>query len=222
MIYSRASLAVVDAASTDPRRRALNSVHLAEDGSTVAADGRTLVAVSPVREKDAHFPIEEHASPPSGGTCVDLDIVVQATKNLPRDRRPITQFAALTRCDDQVEFTTTDLRKTQRVGAAPVRDLFPNWRKALAHALRRAKKTRICVDRKRLQALLKTLDAAAGEGDVDSPVFIEVGEEKDALVLRAESPNTGQRIVAMLTPLDTKGEWLKRNKWERRILDEAI
>ncbi len=215
MIFSRASLSVVSAASDDPRRRALNSVHIAEDGTTVASDGTVLIAVSPVDAESSHFPLDLHVEPPSGGVCVELDIVEQAIKNLPKDSRPHTQYAAMTRCDDaEVEFATTNLRKTQKVASAPLRDRFPDWRGSIAGARGMARVGRVCLDRRRLISLLRTLEAAAGE---EEAVFIEIGDENDAILIRTQNPETKQRIVARMQPLDTRGGWLKRNKWEKGI-----
>ena len=219
MIYSQANLKVVDVASRDPHRRALNAVHFAEDGSTVAADGRSLLAVSPINPDMVSFPdVGDQADPGEDGVSLDPITVEQALKNIPRGK-PEIALAAMTRnSKGKVELTTTDLRQEQRVAGQRKREPFPDWKSTLRSAAAKATQTRICLDRKRLAALLKTLDEASGSRDQEAVVYLELGGETDAIILRAENRMTGQRVVGMMTPMNTRGRWLRPTPWERGVL----
>lgn len=221
MLYSKANLTVVEAASDDTSRPAVNAVHLAGDGATVAADGIALIAVEPVNEDRVTFPdVGQGVALGENGVSLDPDTVRKAIRNLPKRSRQETQFAALTRNDNRVELTTTDLNQEQRVSGRPRRERFPQWEGILQKAAGRTT-TRVCIDRRRLAMLLRTLDAASGKREVDAPVFLEVGGEEDAILMRTVNRSTGQRVIAMLAPLNVSGRWLLPSKWERKVLDRG-
>ncbi len=223
MIYSKANLTVVEAASGDSSRPALNSVHFAEDGSTVAADGMAMLAVEPVNRERVPFPdLGEEADPGQGGLSLPPDIVQKAIRNLPKSSRPEMQYALMTRIrDGKAELATTDLNEEQRIAGRVRRERFPHWQGILASAAANTT-SRVCVDRRRLAALLRTLDDACGSKEPDAPVFIEIGGEKDAIIIRSVNRMTGQRVVGMLAPLATGGRWLKLSIWERLVLGRKL
>jgi len=218
MLYSLASLTAVQAASRDPHRRAINGVHFSEDGSTIATDGMALISISPVDQKLTSFPaVGGFSEPGEDGVTLDPETVDQVLRNLPKGRPEMCLAAMTQNSKGQVELTTTDLRQTQRVVGQRRRERFPEWKSVLREAAGKARKTRICLDRKKLMSLLATIDTACGRG-ADSVVYLELGEEGDAVLLRAENRMTGQRIVAMMSPINTRGRWLRPSRWERRVL----
>ena len=74
---------------------------------------------------------------------------------------------------------------------------------------------RVCVNRKALIRLLLALDKACPDDAEESPVFISFGQQSDGLLLRAANHATGQHAVGIVMPLDTAGQWMKSDKWER-------
>jgi len=219
MLFSRSNLAVRYIASKDPKDGALNCVHFAPDGATVASNGRSLLAVSPANSAEANFPYEgEQAEPFAEGVSVELDIIEDAVRNLPKDRRPSLQHVAMTQCDaTQVELTTIDMRKTKRVSGAPIREEFPHWKTILrkAHASNRVGK--ICINRRELTSLLNAMDEACPDPG-ETPVFIEFGGETDGVILRAISYESGQHAVGFIMPLNTGGKWVQEDSWVDGVL----
>ena len=219
-LYSKFGLAVAMVASKDVRDVALNRVHLASDGSTVASNGRALLAVSPpLPAKARTFPQVEAdmAETPANGVGMSLADVARVRRNFPTEKRPSLQFAQLTRCDDtKVELMTTDGKTHLKVAGALARGKFPRWRKVLAAAKKQANKARFCVDRQSLILALQAIDKACPDRGGYNPVFVEIGEPLDAVVLRSQNFETGQVALGIVRPLQVV-DWLKPGDWERGL-----
>jgi hypothetical protein len=218
-IYSLANLLVVNAATKDTNRTTINCVYFSEDGSTVATDGVAMIAVEPVDQDKMKFPDLGDASlPGDGGFTLDLDVVKDVIQNVPKGR-PETSFAVLTRQDGtRAELATTDLRKEKRVSGFLRRPKFPKWR-LVFRGIGRVEGSRVCVSRRALIDLLQTMDAASGGGkDLTQVLFLEVGGPLDGILLRSVNRFTGQNVVGVLLPANTKGQWLKMSTWVRRLL----
>ena len=224
MRITRANLSVAGAASFDKKEPALNRVHLAADGSTVASNGSMLLAVGPPDPvRVAAFPSVDHDEPaiPKDGIGVSLGTVADVRRNLPTDRRIALQQAAVTRCDHaRVEILTTDGIKSRTVSSAPMRGTFPKWRRLLAEERRKATTARVCVNRRELISLLKAIDEACPDRGHFSPVFLEIGGRNDGLVLRAQNYETKQRAIGMIMPTTVRGDgWLDESAWERGVFE---
>ena len=225
-LFSKFGFAVVDVASKDTTDVALNRVHLAADGSTAASNGRALLAVSgPAPAKAATFPDarEPEVEAPEDGIGMQLTDVLRVKRNFPGDKRPSLQYAQLTQCDTErgrVELMTTDGKTHQKVAGMPARGKFPKWKTVLADARKRAKKARICVDRQSLIKLLSAIEKACPDRGGFNPVFIEIGELEDSVVLRSHNYESGQTALGMVTPLQAAG-WLEESAWEKEIEQHA-
>lgn len=218
-LYSKANLVVHAVAGTNPKRPELHRVHLDPTGATAASNGSTFMAVGPVDPSRVRFPtVDGGAEPGPEGVGLPIDVAKQAIRNLPRDKRPSLQHAALTVVSPaRVELTTVDTAKEQRVSGPPLRGRFPEWRSVVAGARRRATAARVCVNRRDLMKLLDAFDAACGDGE-DGPAFLEIGGDGAALVMRGQNLTTRQHAVAVLAPYDTGGRWLEEDEWERGLL----
>jgi len=206
---------------TDPE---LACVHIAGDGSTVAANGRMMMAVEPVAE-NSFFPIEEdeRASLPEEGVSLPLHIIDQVRKNLPRDKRPVMQQAAITKCTPgKVEFTTISKTEERKVGGRPLPQQFPRWREVFAEARRDTRRTRFCVSRKDLMQMLEAHDKACTDPSGKNVVFVEVGLETDPILLRSVNLATGQHAVGIVNPIDTGGAWISEDPWEKELYSAEV
>ncbi len=218
MLFSKANLAVAQVAAKNSPKRVLNGVHFASDGSTVAANGRMILAVGPVDPDRVKFPdVGGDANPGVDGVTVSAEIVDQAIKNLPRDKTPSAQHVLMTECGVKVEFTTVSKTKEQRVAGRPVPDRFPLWRDALRKARTSSSAGRVCLNRRDLIQMLEAVDSACPDKGSENPVFIEFGGERDGLVMRSLNYDTGQQAVGFVMPLDTGGKWLPQNSWVKRL-----
>jgi len=221
MYLSRSNLLVWQVASGDAKRGSINGLHVTREGATVATDGTVMLAVEPVDAERVRMPdVGERVTVGEQGITLPLEIAEQALKNLPAEKkRPAMQYAIMTdRPDGKAELTTVDMSKEQRVASEPKRDRFPLWRNLLRKAFGKAKVTQVCVNRQTLLGLLKVMEQACPDPTGDNAVFINIGGETDQMVLRSINYATNQRAVAMVSPLNTHGEWLEESSWEQSIL----
>ena len=193
----------------------LHQIRVEPDGTTVASDGKALLAVEPCGEVEGVLPeFEDEVGVGEDGIGLPPKLVEKVLKNIPKGNLGLELgYAVITGCsEDSVELSTTDLQIQSSEEAGIVRKRFPEWLPIL-RKVRRSAGTRVCVDRSSLIILLQTLESACK--DPQHKVFIELGDE--GLLLRAESVNTGQRVMGYMLPYDTDGEWLQLTKWERKV-----
>ena len=105
MIYSKANLSVVGAASTDAKDGALHGVLFEADGSTIAGNGSALLAVGPVDYSERIvFPsrIGKKYDPPPEGLLINIRSVEKILKNLPKGKDLILQHSLLKKTDESI------------------------------------------------------------------------------------------------------------------------
>lgn len=223
MLFSRGNLMVSKVASTNPMDAGINCVHLSPDGSTVAANGKIVMAVGPVEETKIHFPdVGPRAKPPSRGLSLPLDLVDDAIKNLPKDKLVSLQHVALTQNKDErkVELTCTDRQRERRIAGYPKPEPYKDWRQ-IFRRFSGGEPTRVCVDRKDLIHLLQAMEASCPDKGNENPVLLEISEDGKGIVLRCQNRETGQRALGCITAYNTNGSWVPKDKWEQSVFDSA-
>lgn len=222
MLLSKANITVEGIAATTDADPPLNCIHIAKDGTTVAANGRMMMAVEPVAE-NSFFPIEERAELPEEGVSVPLHLIAQLRKNLPRDKRPVMQQAAVTKCTrEKIEMTTISKTEERKVAGRLLTQEFPRWRGVFAETRRRARRTRVCVSRKDLMQMLEAHDKACVDPSGKNVVFMEIGGEQDPMLLRSVNLATGQHAVGIVNPIDTGGMWIDEDPWETELYASEV
>lgn len=227
MKLSKANLQVVRVIGTDKSDEVLHQVRVDPDGTTVASDGKAIMVVEPVdQERGARSmpEFEDETAPGGDGIGVTPDVIKETLKNLPRGSLALELgYAVLTECSEEkreVQLTTTDMRMNKAVAGRMVKKRFPEWRGVLRLAKRKAAH-KVCLPRKALINLLEAMEAACPGGD--SVVFVEFGETmQDGVLFRSVAIETDQRVVGYMTPLDTEGEWLPLNEWERKATGRLL
>ena len=77
---------------------------------------------------------------------------------------------------------------------------------------------KICVNRTRLIKLLGAIDKACPDPSGENPVFIELASGAGGeIIIRAKNMKTGQVAIGLMTQYE--GEWLKRTKWEKEVME---
>ncbi len=225
MIFSKANLAVKEVASPEAINVGINCIHLNNDGSTVAANGKIIMAVGPVDPTKVHFPDVGKRSEPKKfgalGVSVPLDLIDKVIRNIPKDKN--LQIVAMTEDRDaqKVKFTTTDMTHEQSVAGYPKREPFPEW-EVTFRKLRGEGATKICLNRRDLIDLLNALESACPDRGGDNPVFIEINPEGKGLVLRCVNRESGQRAIGAITSYNTDGHWLPTDSWERGVFAVVV
>ena len=219
MLISRSNLAAVGAASKDPNDSRLTGLHVARDGSTVATDGRIVVAVGPA--PDVQFPnLGEPFIVSESGIRLSNETVAIVGRNIPKGKTVgQLQYAALTRPANphHVELATTDHRRVQRVEDEVTADVYPKWEEATR--LKRGP-VRLCLDRNVLARLLQVLDEAASPhtGSGDARLFLEIADQQ-GFVARCVNPETGQRVIGVIGGYKSE-KWPELDSWEEGVFQE--
>jgi hypothetical protein len=222
MLYSRANLLVARVASDNPYDGALHGVALERDGGTVASNGRVILAVGPAGA-GVQFPDVGERASVGEGVVLRPELVEEALKIIPKDKRLSLQHVALTVARDpsKVEFCTIDKAgKERRIADLPKKERFPDWRKVAAKARGSVPKAKVCLARRDLVLLLRTMEEAAPDAGNDAKVFLEVGGEGGGLVLRTVNRATGQHVLGVASGVRLEGgAWLPCDTWEGDVLD---
>lgn len=213
MIYSRSNLQAVQCTGKSPA--VLNTVHFVE-GSTIAFDGKLLVAVSPVRD-EVKAEIPEQETP--AGTLpltISAETIKEVLKNMPTDKR----FHGLlehTDLDAAGTFRLTDGKRRRQIMGKIFSKDFINYKEIFQKAKQARVSNKVVLNRHRLKALLDFLDKACPDGSNESPVYLEFSEDQDVLV-RALNPVNGQRAIGYMTSYKAEeGQWLEPDSWESGI-----
>lgn len=148
---------------------------------------------------------------------LEAEVATGIVRDIARDRRfgGLLEHADM-RIDgaDRVEVEMTDgvRRRTQVLKRLP--------RTGDAEAIRReiyqtTGQSRVVLNRKRLQAALDALDAAAPDTTGEAPVWVEFDAERNAVLLRAVDYRTSQRSAVRVQGYRAEaGKWLERDGWE--------
>jgi len=233
MIVSKPNLQVIAVASKDEFDQGLNGLRLEPDGTTVGGnssrEGVTMMAVSPAIRGKARIPsVGEEAEIPASGLVLDLSLVEDVIKNMPKVKRPELQYAVMTKHQDarRCEFTTNDMRKEKKVSDIPKMVGYPDWRKVLQQVVAgpngegagdEESVARVCVNRKYLINLLKALEASCPDKGDYNPVWIELGKGGSGLMLRCVNWTTGQRAIGFIQAFTSREGWLEWSDWERKL-----
>lgn len=69
--------------------------------------------------------------------------------------------------------------------------------------------------------MLEAMKAACPDHGGINPLFIEIGSGESGIVLRGMNLLTRQHAVGAIGVMDTKGQWLERDGWERSVFDSG-
>ena len=133
VLLDKASLAVHEVAADESGRYIIDHVHVEQDGTTVGANGKLLLAVQPpdVDPNDLPVGLLEPADVSKDGLHLPASMCKTIMGNLKGHAfRPALECAVVTRCDDTlVEVSSTvDLKRVRREGEIPVEGTFPDWK----------------------------------------------------------------------------------------------
>lgn len=219
-LFNRSNLEVSQVASKSSFDRGLNGLRVNPDGSTVASNGRVLLATGPADRNRAAFPSYacDEVDPPLTGIILPLELVDKAIKSIPsRTKRPQIQYCALSKVKDEnrIGVTSVDERgdPTTNVGT-PVKEPYPEWENIIRKVRgKKENRHRLCLNRKDLVELLRAMESASpSKGDI--PIFLEISE--DGVVIRSHSSETGQRTIGVISAM--KGKWPKLDSWEAEVM----
>lgn len=220
MIVSKNNLMVYDiGTSSDKKMPILANLHITEDGDTVVCNGKTVLLVEGVEpERAAEIPFAGKGPDRETAVTLPLDYVASLVRATPKDK----QFGGLLelirieegRKEGIVQAVLHDgkgekVSKRQEFGRK-----FIDFKGILKERFFSKKvKSSFILERSRLIKTLQGFDKICG----DSPCFIEVTEDND-LFIRSIIPETGQRVMALVTGVVS--EWLPAGRFEKKFSGE--
>jgi hypothetical protein len=220
MYVSKKNLSVVAMTKQDKNIPQLNNVHLAADGSTVGASGRSTMVVSPVQNeirKRLESILEDSGM---SEMTISAETINEVMKAIPADK---TFKGMLEHCDvkklsdREVKFTIyTQKRKKVIMG-----QLFPrsyiHWKEVIQEACASKVVNRVVLNVGRLITLLQVAEKIIGDSSGENAVFLEFTEDNDVIV-RGRDATSGQRLIGVMSSYVNKEEqWLRMDQWERNI-----
>lgn len=222
-ILSKSNLSIVDVAKHAKDIPALANLHVTCDGTTVAANGKTVLVVGPVSAQARKaWPVEEQPLPVD--VTIPMGTVREVMRGMPKD----TQFhGLLEHCDlragtdeESVRFVSVDTEgrergvKGRRYGRGYVR-----WREIVQRRLDEADDgQRVILNLSRFASLLRAVEKAVDDSSGTSVAYVQFSREGDVAV-RAVNPRNGQRVVGVLMAeyKQTAAAWLPEGEWEQGL-----
>lgn len=219
MLLHKSNLVIHILASSDKRDVQRHMLFVADDGTTVATNGKSLIAVEPLRAELMAFPAMAEGVKLDGGVGLPLELVKRLLKDLPPLKLRKLQCVDLQAYDGMLlTFAISDLEKENRLQGMKYGGRFVRWVTTLRRLVSRACRGRVCISRRSLMKTLEAMDKAADDKSNESPVFMEIGGRTDGIVLRTVNYETGQQIVGAVMPMDVGESWLKPSTWARKFL----
>lgn len=216
MIFSKSNLLSVEITQADKSLPVLDNLHFRTDGSTVAASGSAILAVSPVNERErAAVPID--SSSMAEDETVNRETVREVLKSMPRD----TMFGGiLEHCDySNGRFVLTDGKRTRTISAKTYQNDYIDYRGVFRRAAESRVIHREAVNLRRFVDLLNVIDKMFPDSSKNSAVFLEFTEGKD-IVVRAYDVRGRQQCIGVMKAYDgAEGKWPEKNEWEIRLCD---
>lgn len=220
MYVSKKNLSVVALTKQDKNIPQLNNVHLAGDGSTVGASGRSTMVVSPVQNevrKRLEAVLEDSGM---SEMTISAETINEVMRAIPADK---TFKGMLEHCDvkklsdREVKFTIY----TQKRRKVIMGQLFPrsyiHWEEVIKEACASKVVNRVVLNVGRFITLLQVAEKIIGDSSGENAVFLEFTEDNDVIV-RGRDATSGQRLIGVMTSYVNKEEqWLRMDQWEKRI-----
>ena len=226
MIVDRRSLAVQEICEDDNERFAIGCVRLEKDGTTVTTDGMLLLAVEPSGLDTDDYPDVGTVEIPEGGVIIPADIAREAVKNMPKSLpHEVLNACAVTKAepnkdggDGEIELTTTDLKRTRRIGS-PTTGTFPAWKSMLDGVARTKETATITMRISLLEKIVKTLKKIAGTADgVEPYVTLHFRSSTKPIIINGYAGSRKRKFLGLLAPLETKSECIEFNDWQKKLL----
>lgn len=226
MIFSKAALQAAMLCAGDKSVPALSVVMLEADGTVVAANGKAMIAISPVTTRireSVPLPDKEELTEVA---VISVDTAKELVKAVPKD----TQFKGLLEHvsvrvaeagKPPLIVTTNDGKRKSETTVRRLRDRGLDWRPVFQEAFVGADYGNglWIANRMRLRAVIDTLEKVCPYSGDFSPVFWIIRDNGIALI-RVENELTGQRAVITFrgtSGAEAQEKWLPLSVWERRL-----
>ena len=192
-----------------------------KDGHTSAHNKKAQVFVGPVPQSvKKSVPLDDSEVEDDIG--ISTDTAKAVIKNISKDTRfgGLLEHCAVDVDDNSATFTTTDgVRRVPISGR--VSGVKTDLSGVLISAVRNSTNG-VCLNRKRLMALLNVMDKCCTDTSGESPVWVSFTKDND-VILRGVDFKTDQRVIArMVSYKDEEGKWIQDSDWEKQYKRKAV
>jgi hypothetical protein len=220
MIISKSSLDAAKLASVDKAVPVLNNLCIRPDGGVVAANGKSMIFVSPVlKEIKEKVPLEEHEN--LEDVVLSLETVGELMKAVPKD----TMFKGVlehlevreTGTEGEVLVKVTDGKRHKDIRCKGFGRRFVDTDRILDEVLGSQELGRVAVNLRRFLTVVEVLVKVCPDNSGEVPLYLEFYEK--ATILRTVNIKTGQRAVAIVYNYRPDSlVWMEESDWEKIIL----
>lgn len=195
MILSKANLQVVDITNPDKGIPILDNICCESDGSTIASNGKALLAVSPVTNG-----VKEGLKkilPDSNNK--QMVISSESTKEIIQALKKDTMFdGLLEHCDldSEGKFTFTDGKRKNSISSRVYPREYFDYKKTFKSVVVDDGITAV-LNLKRLLSLLITINKMCPDISGELPVLLEIGKSGD-IRIRSINRKTGQKCIGIM------------------------
>ena len=213
-IFSKQNLKVVEVCKDDKDQDKLNNVHFTKEGATVAANGITVMAVSPVQDEWKESSILDETR-----MLTDETITAETVKDVLKNIGADTKYKGVLEHTDlnQGVFTLSDGKREKKIEAKVYKKEYVRYKDIFQRVFSNSVSACAAVNLKRLISTLQTLDKICPDTTKNSIVYIDFTKsaEGNDMIFRSENVKTKQRAVAVLKAYSgNEGKYLKMNEWE--------
>jgi len=215
MIYSKANLLSVDIVKPDKSIPALDNLHFRADGTTIAASGMCVLAVSPVPEKTAETVPLANSAIMTDAETVSSETVREVLKGMPHD----TLFAGtLEHCDySSGRFTLTDGKRARTISARTYPREYINYKRIFERVGLSVVRHKVAVNLRRLTDVLATIDKMFPDSSKNMPVYLSFTSEDDVVIQCVDVRGRQECIGVLRSYTGAEGNWIKQSEWKEKL-----
>ncbi len=215
MILSKENLVIENVTGKDKNIPVLDNVHIEEDGTTVASNGKVVLIAQPVKSHiSKNVPVQKFDGFLTEPVSLARDTVKDIIKNIPKDSTfgGALEYCTIQNEGGQVIVHTHDGKSGKRIVGKVYPRPYVDYKKIVKHhGNPKNISNRMVFDSKRLTLLLVTL----GKLSEEAPIYSEFTKNGDVL-LRTVNQSTGQRFLAIVAGV--QGKWLEYNSYEKALV----
>lgn len=219
MIINKANLLVVKLTAVDKQIPVLDCVRIEENGSSIGGNGKSFIAVSPVKEEVKQKLKSIFNDEKSTSVTITSETAKEVLKNMPNDIRfqGMLEHSEILSDGKKVKFKLHDGARERDINGKVNPMSYPDYKAMYKRCLSNKKSIQLMVNAKRLLPLIDTLMKISDDTGDFSKLYIEFTEEKD-IILRMQNQKTGQRAIGLMWCYKgNEAKWLETNHWEEEL-----
>lgn len=215
MIISKSSLNVVHIAKPDKQVPLLDTVHITEQGETVAANRDSVIMVSPVDEEIKNkYPVKGKESEAITLTSESVNDIIHYI-GTDRVFEGTLEHCDIVNKNGKAEVICYDGKRTKILEGKAYPEYF-DYRSLFERIQSESIDVKVTLNRKRLLSLLNTIEKVCPDKGDFAPIYLEFTKNGD-VIIRAKNAKFKQKVLAVMRGIPGVGE-LEYSEWEKQFI----